>query len=177
MKTLALTASLALVLVACGGGAPPAAEPKASGETAGPPGWPTLGQGEARFIRIDMGPDNFEECRKATPKFPFDSAVTFAQDREHLAAFAACMNSAGMKERTLELVGRADPQGTDGHNDELGMKRAEAIKQILIENGLDAGRISVATAGEKGAQGDTAEQSSGHDRRVDIVVKGGTHSP
>lgn len=177
MKTLSLCASLALVLVACGGGAQQTAEPKVGGEGSGPPGWPTLGQGEARFIRIDMGPDSFEECRKATPKFPFDSAVTFAQDREQLAAFAACMNSAGMKERTLELVGRADPEGSEGHNEELGMKRAEAIKQILIENGLDAGRISVASAGEKDAKGDTADQSSGHDRRVDIVVKGGAHSP
>lgn len=141
------------------------------------PGWPDLGRGAARFIRIDLGPDNLAECQRVSPKFPFDSANTYAQDRMQLEALASCLNSPGMRERTLLLVGRADPRGSDGYNEQLGSKRADAIKKILVENGIAASRIEIATEGERGAHGDTADTSSGHDRRVDVIVKGGTHAP
>ncbi len=40
--------------------------------------WPDLGQGEARYITIELG-DSFESCRRVSPKFPFDSARTRAK--------------------------------------------------------------------------------------------------
>jgi OOP family OmpA-OmpF porin len=174
MRTLTACTLLAACVVACGGGARQSAEAQAAPSG---PGWPDLGRGYARFIRIDLGPDAFDECRRVTPKFPFDSAVTYAQDREQLGAFAACLNTPGMKERTVQLVGRADPQGTEAYNEELGRKRADAIRQLLIENGITNDRIELATEGAKGAKGDSPDYSLGYDRRVDVVVKGGRHSP
>ncbi len=185
VKSSTILALGATALIACAGesrqaqsptltSAPTGATP-ATQEQAVP--WPTLGNGTARFIRIDIGRDTFEACQRISPKFPFNSADALAQDRQQLEALAACLNSNGMRDRTLLLVGRADPAGTDAYNDELGMKRANAIKQILIENGIAESRITVATEGERAARGDTADQSAGYDRRVDIVVKGGVHAP
>jgi len=175
MKTLGLLVVLATGALACGGEARQTAEPALTPSAA--VGWPDLGRGPARYIRIDFGPDTFAECRRVSPKFPFDSAVTYAQDREQLGAFAECLNDPGMKGRTLLLVGRADPQGNEAYNEELGMKRARAIRQLLLENGITQDRIELASEGAKGAVGDKPEYSLGYDRRVDVVVKGGVHAP
>jgi outer membrane protein OmpA-like peptidoglycan-associated protein len=170
--------TLALALVACGGESRQTAEPKLSSasEVTGP-GWPTLGRDEARYIHIDLGPDNFTDCQKLSPKFPFDSADTYAQWKMQLEGLASCLALPEMQDRTLLLVGRADPAGSNAYNDELGMKRAEAIKQILIDNGIRADRIEVISEGKRGALGDTPDYSRGYDRRVDVIVKGGTHLP
>jgi peptidoglycan-associated lipoprotein len=175
---------LAACLVACGGEAQETLRP-----AAGPPpaaqagtyerviGWPDLGQGSARYIRIDLGPDAFAECRRVSPTFPFDSDVAYAQDRIQIAALAACLNASSMRDRKVQLVGRADPEGSDAYNEELGMKRARAIKQILIENGITQDRIELASEGSKGAMSNRAEYSAGHDRRVDVVITGASHVP
>jgi peptidoglycan-associated lipoprotein len=139
--------------------------------------WPDLGRGEARFIRIDLGPDTFAECHRVSPKFPFDSATTFAVDRAQLAALASCLNHASMRDRTVLLVGRADPRGENAYNLELGRKRAIAIRQLLLDNGLQDSRIELTTEGASGAVGNQPDYSYGYDRRVDVVVKGGAHAP
>lgn len=180
MKTMTVCSLFALALIACGGEVRQTAEPQITSSTSNEArvaGWPDLGRGAARFIRVDLGPDNFAECRRVSPKFPFDSASTYAQDREQLAALATCLNSPGMRQRTLRLVGRADPRGSDGYNAKLGLKRAEAIRQLLIENGIADGRIQIVSEGERGAKGDSEETAAGYDRRVDVVIEGGTHLP
>ncbi len=170
-----LCALVATCLVACGGGARESTEPRI--ESSGPVGWPNLGSGPARWIRVDLGPDTFTECRSVSPEFPFDSAVTYAQDRDQIGALASCLNMPSIRERKIVLVGRADAQGIDPYNEELGLKRAKAIEQILVESGISESRIELATEGAKGAMGDKPEYSPGYDRRVDVVVKGGTHAP
>lgn len=180
MKTQMLGALLAIGLIACRGETRQTADPRLT--SSGPSeeravGWPDLGRGSARFIRIDLGPDNFAQCLRVSPKFPFASAVTYAQDHEQLTALSACLSSPGMEERTITLVGRADPKGSDAFNEQLGMKRALAIKQHLVENGIAGSRIKVISEGETGAIGDTPDHSAGHDRRVDVIVSGGTHLP
>jgi peptidoglycan-associated lipoprotein len=179
MKIIITYVLVSAVAIACGGEVrqrdPELTSARESESRA--PGWPDLGRGTARFIRIDLGPDTYAECRRVSPKFPFDSASTYAQDRAQLVALASCLNAPGMKERTLLLVGHADPQGTDAYNDRLGMKRAEEIRKLLVENGIAVERISISTEGAKGAHGDSGDWSSGHDRRVDVVVSGATHSP
>jgi len=139
--------------------------------------WPELGKGADRYISIDLGPDSLESCRKVSPKFPFDSAKTRAQDRAALQALASCLNHPSMADRTLNLVGRADEKGTDAYNEELGKKRAERIRDILVKNGVGADRIRLGSAGEAGAVGSKPDYSAGYDRRVDVIIVGGTHAP
>lgn len=176
MKTTIILGTLVLLAACARGGnvesnLPP---PNANGEYA--VDWPQLGHGEARYITIQLGPDSFEYCRDVSPKFDFDSSVTYVQDRAQLAAFARCMNKAGMENRRVLLVGRADPRGTDEYNQRLGQERAERIKALLISSGLSADRIQVESQGERDAKGHLPEYAYGYDRRVDVVV-GGVHHP
>lgn len=142
------------------------------------PGWPTLGHGVERFITIQLGPDGFEHCRMVSPKFPFDSSLSYVEDKDQLAAFVRCMNHPSMAGRKVLLIGRADPRGTDDYNLKLGERRADAIRSFLVEQGLAPDRIiAVESLGKRGAQGYKPEYSFGYDRRVDVVVEGGAHSP
>ena len=109
-----------------------------------------------------------------TPEFPFDKARPRAEAHAQLVALAKCLNHPEMAGRNVLLIGRADPRGTDAYNQKLGMKRALRIKALLIADGLAESRITVKSAGDSGVQ---PEFSNGYDRRVDVVILGGTHAP
>jgi outer membrane protein OmpA-like peptidoglycan-associated protein len=179
MKTFSLCTLAAATLLACAGEERIPAQTSLSSAASEQTkmDWPVFGRGAARFIRIDLGPDTFADCRRISPKFPFDSATTYAQDRAQVAAFAACLNTPEMRDRTLLLVGRTDERGPDEYNEALGLKRAHAIRLILIESGISEKRIEITSEGEKAAVGARQEYSQGYDRRVDVIVKGGVHQP
>jgi hypothetical protein len=66
-------------------------------------------------------------------------------------------------------VGRADPRGTEAHNDALGAGRARAARDYLAQRGVPADRIRLVSRGELGARG-TDEDTYALDRRVDIEL-------
>jgi OOP family OmpA-OmpF porin len=182
MRINTLAAVLGLALAGCAGETAavqttsatlPA--PNAAGEYKVP--WPVFGEGQARFVTIQLGPDLYQYCRDVSPKFPFDSASTYVQDRDQLVALASCLNHPGLESRHVLLVGRADPRGSDAYNLELGSRRAAFIKEFLVSAGLAPNRIDVATRGKRDARGMLPDYSYGYDRRVDIVVTGGAHHP
>ena len=87
------------------------------------------------------------------------------------------MNHESMADRNVTLVGRADERGSAAYNEELGLRRANRIKALLVEYGLAASRIQVDTKGEKAAVGTQPQYAPGFDRRVDVVVRGGSRGP
>ncbi len=139
--------------------------------------WPALGTGPERVITIQLGPDTLTHCRDVSPKFPFDSEIAYVEDKDQLAALVRCLNHESMLSRGVLLVGRADPRGTTTYNMSLGMKRADRIREFLIGQGLSASRIATASEGKADAKGNLPDYSYGYDRRVDVVVVGGTHQP
>ena len=175
--TLLVTCALAFALPACSfvSRTVPATETPTTGVFT--VDWPDLGVGAARYITIELGPDSLETCRRTTAKFPFDSTSARAQDRAELSALGRRLNHTEMLSRNVLLVGRADAQGSADYNKGLGCRRADRIKELLMRDGLAADRIKVSSAGETGAMGDKPEYSHGHDRRVDIVITGGSHAP
>ena len=52
-------------------------------------------------------------------------------------------------DQKLVVVGYCDPRGTEKYNLELGRKRAEAVKALLVRSGVAADRIAVLSKGEK----------------------------
>lgn len=182
IKTIALLAATSFVLAACASQtsavettAATLPAPDASGHYKVP--WPDLGRGEARFITIQLGPDLYQTCRNVSPKFPFDSASTYTQNRDQLLSLASCLNHPGLESRHVRLVGRADPRGTSAYNLALGEQRAQSIKDFLVSAGLAADRIDIVSEGERDAKGMLPQYSYGYDRRVDIIVTGGAHHP
>lgn len=112
-------------------------------------------------------------CGIAQPKsyFEFDSATlqdTAKEDNE-LASVAACLRTGPLKGKSIEVVGRADPRGTEDYNEALGMSRAQAVSGALQERGLAKDKINERTTGEDMAKG-VDEAGWAKDRRVDILL-------
>ena len=70
----------------------------------------------------------------------------------------------------LRITGHTDSTGDAAYNEQLSMNRADAIKQALVERGIDASRLETLGTGEKQpvASNDTPEGQA-LNRRVELV--------
>jgi peptidoglycan-associated lipoprotein len=122
---------------------------------------------DARFsqlegrLRIDM-----------TAHFDFDDARIREQDRAALDDFAAVMRE--YHQNVLVTVeGFADPAGNPAYNKRLGQRRADAVREHLVRNGLAEANVRAVSYGEDpnrqvlpGAWGRDGEAN----RRVALVI-------
>lgn len=70
-------------------------------------------------------------------------------------------------------IGYASSPGTEQHNMELSQRRAEAVKNYLVSQGIDSERIYVASKGEQDPVADNSTaQGRALNQRVEIEVKG-----
>ena len=76
------------------------------------------------------------------------------------------------KERRLLVEGHTDSQGTEAYNVDLSQRRADAVRQFLIQQGYDSGSIQAVGIGETRpvAENETAEGRA-NNRRVEIIVE------
>jgi len=125
---------------------------------------------------LRAGTDLVQQCglhavsaEQAAPKFDFDRAELTAQDRAVLEQVANCVTRGPLRGKRLQLVGRADPRGTDEYNLGLGDRRARSVSTYLERLGVVAGSLSAST---RGALDATGRDESGWqiDRRVDLAV-------
>lgn len=102
--------------------------------------------------------------------FVFDSDLLTADSR---AAFEAVF--ADIRERRhydVEVVGHTDRKGPDDYNSRLSLQRAQAMRQTLIDRGLDGGRIIATGRGEVDPLVPTADNvDEPRNRRVEITVR------
>jgi peptidoglycan-associated lipoprotein len=49
----------------------------------------------------------------------------------------------------IVIVGHCDPRASERYNQQLGLRRAQAVRDFLVAAGVDAARISVRSDGEK----------------------------
>jgi len=138
--------------------AQPAAEAKA------PPQQPVS-------TNLAAGDDLVQKCAlqvtQDKPTFDFDRFELTQQDRDVLQQVATCLTSGPLKGKQLELVGRADPRGTEEYNLGLGDRRAHTVSEYLEHLGVK--HVEAKTRGALDATG-TSEDSWRHDRRVDLQV-------
>ncbi|KYF55232.1 hypothetical protein BE08_21695 [Sorangium cellulosum] len=139
--------------------------------------WPDLREGEDRFIQLTLGADIADSCRLPKTHFAFDSAEPLPQEHRELRAVVDCLLSSGLKDARIELIGRADPRGAQAYNQDLSLRRAERVKEILVKEGIPAGRVTTRATGAAEAVGAQPMYSYGHDRRVDVVLVGVVHAP
>jgi outer membrane protein OmpA-like peptidoglycan-associated protein len=72
----------------------------------------------------------------------------------------------------VAVVGHTDTTGTAAGNVELGLKRANAIRTLLINAGIDGEMIEVTSHGESDPLVKTADEvAEPRNRRVDITVR------
>lgn len=111
-------------------------------------------QGCWSYNSVDFGFDS----TKITPAFAplFDNAVSTLKRNPAM---------------TVELEGHTDSTGPEAYNMGLSERRAEAVKNHLVENGIDASRLSTKGFGEANplASNDTAEGRA-ENRRVGFSI-------
>jgi peptidoglycan-associated lipoprotein len=103
------------------------------------------------------------------PKFEYNDDELLAADRDVLQQVAECLVRGPLKGKAVQLVGRADPRGTEEYNLGLGTRRAESVRSYLLRLGVAGDRLSPTTRGELDASG-VDESSWQRDRRVDLQL-------
>ena len=104
--------------------------------------------------------------------FAFDDATVSEQDKDALARFSQVVRDHS-DNLVITVEGFTDPAGSEEYNLQLGKRRAEAVKQYLIENGLQADRVKAVSYGESKdrliAPGSWGKGGSAN-RRVALVI-------
>ena len=103
------------------------------------------------------------------PRFDLDQATLRPHGRNILDDVANCMKDGPLQNRTITLVGRADPRGSDKHNQALGGSRADAARNYLVQKGVTDKKLLVISRGEQSSTGND-EASWALDRRVDLEL-------
>jgi outer membrane protein OmpA-like peptidoglycan-associated protein len=100
--------------------------------------------------------------------FDFDKAVIQPDSNALLDDITATLKH--FPKWRLRITGHTDSTGDAAYNEELSMNRANAIKQALVERGIDAARLETLGMGEKQpvASNDTPEGQA-LNRRVELV--------
>jgi outer membrane protein OmpA-like peptidoglycan-associated protein len=124
----------------------------------------------ARYIHLTLGEDLAADCGLSQTHFEFDSAEPLAEDQLALRALAQCLGRPDYAGVELSLVGRADRRGAPDYNQNLALRRASRVKELLIDAGMAADRIRTDSRGDRDAVGDDTLYSYGYDRRVDALV-------
>lgn len=107
-------------------------------------------------------------CAGPSPYFHFDASSTTIADPT-LQTLAGCMKDGPLKGRSIRLIGRTDPRGTEEYNEKLGAERAKSVKTYLVKAGVEDARIEVMSLGKQDASPTPSDWPS--DRRVQIELK------
>jgi len=151
----------------------PTPAPAATVQAAPPPKAPAPTQAAAPNVAVSD--ELAQQCKlrfgnpTEAPKFDFDEAELEAADRDVLEQIAQCVTRGPLQGRAVELIGRADPRGTDEYNLGLGARRAESVSQYLRRLGVPPQQLAQTTRGELDAKG-TDEDGWRADRRVDVTL-------
>jgi OOP family OmpA-OmpF porin len=129
----------------------------------------TLGSG--RFKILGSGADlRFEDVH-----FEFDKSDLSDYAREMLDDAATVIGQVSQKYPGLkvDISGHTDSVGTEGYNQGLSERRANAVKDYLLRKGVESGRVSTYAYGESKpvATNDTAEGRA-QNRRAETRTRG-----
>lgn len=131
--------------------------------------FPDPGHYAGRSQRLATGPAEPIQCR-FSPHFAFGNAEPLPQDVIELRGFAACLKSDAARDKPIEIIGHADVRGSSSRNMRLAQARAERVRDILVEQGVERERMFIRSVGELGALGFLTAYSYGFDRRVDVAL-------
>ncbi|HEX4896199.1 MAG TPA: OmpA family protein [Solimonas sp.] len=115
------------------------------------------------------------ELRFDDVHFEFDQSSLTDHAQSILDNAAKTVNGLTEKFPSLkvDISGHADATGTDGYNQALSERRANAVKQYLIRKGVEAGRVSTYAYGEsKPVATNDTEEGRAQNRRAEIRTRG-----
>ncbi len=98
--------------------------------------------------------------------FDFDSSVLKPQSRQALLAQADRLKQSGA---SVRLEGHADERGSREYNLALGERRANAVRDFLVLQGVSRGKIETVSYGEeRPARSGSTETSYSANRRTEL---------
>ena len=98
--------------------------------------------------------------------FDFDKAVLKVESRAALLAHSSALMASP---RSVRLEGHADERGTREYNMALGERRANAVKEFMVLQGVSSGLIEVISYGEERAASYGSNDSAWEmNRRVEL---------
>ena len=108
--------------------------------------------------------------------FDFDKYVLKPQGIAALQNLGAQIRSQGLRVKDIDITGHTDSIGSDAYNMRLSERRAMAVRNFLVSEGVNSSIIGVSGMGERQpvASNDTAEGRA-LNRRVEVLV--GTARP
>ena len=158
---------IASCFVACAG-APPVASEGTTPEPVHDTGPQVMIEGSSLTIIDEAG------SSPLVVYFDVDSDVIAPESYGPLEALADFLHNRG-DTFPLEVQGHADERGPDAYNRELSVRRAKAVKQYLVERGVDADSLTVAGYGEGRPAATGSGASYDRNRRVEFAI--GTQAP
>jgi hypothetical protein len=110
--------------------------------------------------------------------FDFDKSVVKAKYLPYLAEAATVLNN--HPDLLVEVQGHTDAVGSADYNYQLGLRRAEAVRKALVNNGVRGDRMSLGSLGEsQPLASNSSSAGRARNRRVEMHVAqpGGVASP
>jgi OOP family OmpA-OmpF porin len=101
--------------------------------------------------------------------FGTDSNKVDAQGSAKVAAFADFLKASPAY--NANIIGHTDSTASDVYNQKLSEKRAEKVKSMLVENGVDASRLSASGKGESQPVASNKTKSGrAENRRIEVEL-------
>ena len=107
----------------------------------------------------------------------FDSGILFDTDKADLkpAAQTNLQNLAASLQKNANtnilIVGHTDDTGSDSHNMDLSVRRAQSVKSYIVADNVNASRLTTSGKGEAEPIADnTTTAGRAQNRRVEIVI-------
>jgi len=100
---------------------------------------------------VVVGPEKpaFEKITlQAETLFDFDKAVIHPEGKQHLTTEVVTKMKQYPQVEAILVTGHADRIGTDAYNQDLSQRRAAAVKDYLVSEGVESNRIQTTAKGE-----------------------------
>jgi OOP family OmpA-OmpF porin len=107
----------------------------------------------------------------ATALFDFDKSVLKEQGKVELHKLDEYIKSKGISVVDIDVIGHTDSKGSAEYNQGLSERRATAVKDYMVSEGIDGGIIDVSGEGEGNPVADNStDEGRALNRRVDVHV-------
>lgn len=123
----------------------------------------------ARLAAVREEPRGIVITLSGSVLFASNQAILLAEARSRLDQVADVLLTT--RERNITVEGHTDSQGSDSHNLDLSQRRADAVRNALVQRGYQADLIQSQGVGEGRPVADNASaEGRANNRRVEIVV-------
>ena len=135
---------------------------------------------EVRTRQVQLGTGQAQQPTTTTPQpavalgkvqFEYNSAQLTAEAKVVLQRVAEALKSGELQSYKYRIEGHTDSRGRADYNMVLSERRAEAVKNFLVQAGVDPSRLSAIGNGEE-VPYDKEHPDSSVNRRVELVNLG-----